>query len=142
MSIVLSTAQFKYLYRTTSTISRVNLKWTANLLHLNTLFTPTPSPTKKKKKEKKKINTGRNFRRTLSQQFCLSGASNKLNILSLNFQLIEVPVEVHKSIKFTTNNTVLLLQVKVFVRLLSIEQIIKNANSMCISCSVKHPQTI
>ena len=30
---------------------------------------------------------------------------------------------------------------KVLVRLLSIEQIIKDANSMCISFSVKHPQT-
>ena len=37
MSIVLSTAQFKYLCRTTSTISRVNLKWSANLLHLNSI---------------------------------------------------------------------------------------------------------
>ena len=54
---------------------------------------------------------------------------------------MEVSVEVHKIIKFTIYNTVLLLQVKVLVRLLSIEQIIKDANSMCISFSVKHPQT-
>ena len=54
MSIVLSTAQFKYLYRTTSTISRVNLKWTANLLHLNTLFTQNM------------INAWSNFHRTLA----------------------------------------------------------------------------
>ena len=54
MSIVLSTAQFKYLYWTTSIISRVNLKWTANLLHLNTLFTQNM------------INAGSNFHRTLA----------------------------------------------------------------------------
>ena len=87
------------------------------------------------------INTGSNFHRTLAQQFCLFGASNNLNILSLNLQLMEVPVEVHKIIKFTIYNTVLLRQVKVLVRLLSIEQIIKDANSMCVSFSVKHPQT-
>ena len=54
---------------------------------------------------------------------------------------MEVSVEVHKIIKFTIYNTVLLLQVRVLVRLLSIGQIIKDANSMCISFSVKHPQT-
>ena len=55
------------------------------------------------------INTGSNFHRTLAQQICLFDASNKLNILSLNFQLMELPVEVHKNIKFTIYNTVLLL---------------------------------
>ena len=59
----------------------------------------------------------------------------------LNFQLMEVSVEVHKISKFTIYNTVLLLQMKVLVRLLSIEQIIKNVNSMCISLRVKNPQT-
>ena len=54
---------------------------------------------------------------------------------------MEVSVEVHKIIKLTIYNTFLLLQVKVLVRLLSIEQIIKDANSMCISFSVKNPQT-
>ena len=53
---------------------------------------------------------------------------------------MEVSVEVQKIIKFTIYNTVLLIQVKVLVRLLSIEQIVKDANSMCISLSVKHPQ--
>ena len=85
------------------------------------------------------INTGSNFHRTLAQQFCLFGALNKLNILSLNFQLMQVSVEVHKIIKSTIYNTVLLLQVKVLERLL-IKQIIKDASSMCISFSVKHPQ--
>ena len=42
------------------------------------------------------INTGSNFHRTLAQQFCLFGASNKLNILSLNFQLMDDSVEVLK----------------------------------------------
>ena len=60
--------------------------------------------------------------------------------LNLNFQLMEVSVEVHKIIKFTIYNTVLLLQ-EMLVRLLSIEQIIKDASLMCISFSVKHPQT-
>ena len=54
---------------------------------------------------------------------------------------MEVPVEVNKIIKFTIDNPVLLLQVKVLVRLLSIEQIMKDANSMCISFSVNHRQT-
>ena len=54
---------------------------------------------------------------------------------------MEVSVEVQNIIKFTIYNTVPLLQVKVLVRLLSIEQIVKDANSMCISLSVKHPQT-
>ena len=54
---------------------------------------------------------------------------------------MEVSVEVHKVIKFTIYKTVLFLQVKVLGRLLSIEQIIKDANSMCISFSFKHPQT-
>ena len=35
---VLSGTQFNYLYETTNIMSRVNLKWAANLLHLNTLF--------------------------------------------------------------------------------------------------------
>ena len=39
VSIVLSAAQFKYLYTTTNIMPKVNLKWTANLLHLNTPFT-------------------------------------------------------------------------------------------------------
>ena len=50
---------------------------------------------------------------------------------------MEVSVKVHKIIKFTIYNTVLLIQVKVLVRLLSIEQLIKNASSMCISLSQK-----
>ena len=54
---------------------------------------------------------------------------------------MEVSVEVHKISKFTIYNTVLLLQMKVLVRLLSIEQIIKNVNSMCTSLRVKNPQT-
>ena len=54
---------------------------------------------------------------------------------------MEVSVKVHKIIKFTIYNTVLSLQVKVLVRLLSIKQIVKNANSMRISFSVKYPQT-
>ena len=62
-------------------------------------------------------------------------------VAKLNFQLMKVSVEVHKIIKLTIYNTVLLLQVNVLVRLLSIEQIMKNANSMCISFSIKHPQT-
>ena len=86
------------------------------------------------------INTGSNFHITLAQQFCLFGVSNKLNILSLNFQLMQVSAEVHKIIKFTIHNTVLLLQLKVLVRLL-IKQIMKDANSVSISFSVKHPQT-
>ena len=57
------------------------------------------------------INTGSNFHITLAQQFCLFGASNKLNILFLNFQLMGDSVEVLKIIKFTIYNTVLLLQV-------------------------------
>ena len=69
MWIVLSTAQFKYLYRTTSTMSKVNVKWTANLLHLNTPFT---------------------------QKIWLTLEE----ILLLNFELMEVPVEVHKIINF------------------------------------------
>ena len=54
---------------------------------------------------------------------------------------MEVPVQVHEIIKFTIYNAVLLLQVKVLVRLLLIETIIKNDNSTCISFSAKHPQT-
>ena len=42
------------------------------------------------------INTESNFHRTLAQQFCLFGASHKLNILSLNFQLMDDSVEVLK----------------------------------------------
>ena len=99
-------------------------------------FTAPPAPPPKKKK----INTGSNFHRSLVQQFCLFGGSNKLNILSLNFRLTEVPVEVHQIIEFTIYNTILLLQVKVLVRLLPIERIIKDANSMRISFSFKHPQ--
>ena len=45
-----------------------------------------------------------------------------------------------QNIKFTICNAVLLLQVKVLVKLLSIEQFIKDANSMNISFSVKHPK--
>ena len=50
---------------------------------------------------------------------------------------MEVSVKVHKIITFTIYDTVLLIQVKVLVRLLSTEQIIKNASSMCISLSIK-----
>ena len=58
---------------------------------------------------------------------------------------MEVSVEVHKIIKYTIYSTVCFTSGggvdDVLVRLSLIEQIIKDANLMCISFSVKHPQT-
>ena len=58
---------------------------------------------------------------------------------------MEVSVEVHKIIKYTIYSTVCFTSGggvdDVLVRLWLIEQIIKDANLMCISFSVKHPQT-
>ena len=58
---------------------------------------------------------------------------------------MEISFEVHKIIKFDIYNTVFFTSGQgvdeVLMRLQLIEQIIKDANSMCISFSVKHPQT-
>ena len=56
---------------------------------------------------------------------------------------MEVPFEVDKIIKFTINNTVTFSLVggvdEVLVKLQLIKKIIKDANMMCISFSVKYP---
>ena len=62
----------------------VNLRWIAKLLH---------------------INTWRNFNRIVTQKILWFGASDKFKIWLLNFQQMEVPVEVHKVIK-CANSTV------------------------------------
>ena len=58
---------------------------------------------------------------------------------------MEVSFEVHKIIKFTMYNTVFFTSGEnvdeMLVRLLLIEENIEDANSMCISFSVKHSQT-
>ena len=58
---------------------------------------------------------------------------------------MEVSVEVDKIIKCATYNTVFFPSGEgvddVLVRLSLVEKIIKDANLMCISFSVKHPQT-
>ena len=58
---------------------------------------------------------------------------------------MEVSVEVHKIIKFTIYNTVFFTSGgcvdEVLLRLPIIKQIVKDANSMCTSFSVKHAQT-
>ena len=59
---------------------------------------------------------------------------------------MEVPVEVRKIIKYNIYRTVFFFTsgrgaAGVLVRLLLIKQTIKDVNLMCISFSVKHPQT-
>ena len=62
----------------------------------------------------------------------------------LKFSINEVTFEVHKIIKFTICDTLFFTSCgvvdEVLVRLYLIVQIIKDANWMCISFNVKHPQ--
>ena len=90
------------------------------------------------------INTWRNFHRTVTQHLCWFSTENKLKILSLTFQWIKVSIEVYKiicaiynTIFFNSGGSV----DDVLVRLSLVVQIIKDANLMCISFSVKHSQT-
>ena len=90
------------------------------------------------------INTWRNFHRTVTQHLCWFRTENKLKILSLTFQWIKVSIEVYKiicaiynTIFFNSGGSV----DDVLVRLSLVVQIIKDANLMCISFSVKHSQT-
>ena len=58
---------------------------------------------------------------------------------------MEISFEVHKIIKCALYSTIFFPSDRcvddVFVRLLLMEQIIKDVSLMCISFSVKHPQT-
>ena len=71
----------------------VNLRWIAKLLH---------------------VNAWKNFNRTVTQKLLWFGASNKFKIWLLNFQQMEVSVEVHKVIK-CANSTIFPLQGEVLM---------------------------
>ena len=120
------------MHRTINIMSRVNLKWTAYLLHLNTHLPEIL------------INTSRNFHMTVILQLCLIlqlwfGASNIIKILTLNFQWMKV----HKIVKWTLYSTTFFTSGgavdNVLVRLSLIEQFIKNVSLIYTQFSVKHP---